>query len=760
MTGLTQRSLRNRFTRITLQSLAPAVLAIVMVGSASAQDAEPPSLVGRISGISGQASIQRSDAQDWADAGINDPVTIGDAVYAPEGSDVRLQIGATDLDLKSNSEIDIALLDQNAGTIRLDSGSLDVRVSAVPTADGLSIATPRGTVRLTERGTYHIDAGTEDTPTQVTAWNGSARLGDSATAVTVQQGQTLVVAGTADAPQYSYSSDIGEIPREWRTPPRVVSTSEHYVAAEMTGSEDLYQYGAFESAPQYGTVWYPREVPTDWQPYRYGHWEHVAPWGQTWVDDQPWGFAPFHYGRWAHIGNRWGWVPGQYAPHPVYAPALVAFVGGGGFSASISFGGGDAVGWVPLAPGEGYRPPYRASPTYIQNINRTVIVNNTVTNNTVNNNTVNNFGGGPGQGGPRGFAANAQPQTMAGFANQRFATVVPASVVSSARPVAAAAVQVHPEAMARAPVNAEAIKAIKPLPVADRPRAQPGPVARPQIAANPRAAANVRPALPPAGSRPQGGPNHPNAQPVAPATPAAAAAAAARPGQPPAPVAQRPGVNQPAAAIPPGNRPAIVPPQGPGAKLPPAPIPPRGNAPAVALPNAPANHPVATPQVAKPEAPKPEVKAPQNVRPVVPPAVNKPVAATQPHPQPPQPQAQPPHPAAAPPKPQAQPPHPAAAPPKPQAQPPHPAAAPPKPQAQPPHPAAAPPKPQAQPPHPAAPPPKPQAQPPHPAAPPPKPQAQPPHPAAPPPKPQAQPPHPAAPPANSPHKKPGDPETK
>ena len=174
-------------------------------------------------------------------------------------------------------------------------------------------------------------------------------------------------------------------------------------------------------------------MPADWQPYRYGHWEHVAPWGQTWVDDQPWGFAPFHYGRWAHIGNRWGWVPGQYAPHPVYAPALVAFVGGGGFSASISFHGGDAVGWVPLAPGEGYRPPYRASPTYIQNINRTVIVNNV----TINNNY------GPGGPGPRGFGANAQPQTMAGFANRRFATVVPANVVGSARPVAAAAVVVH-----------------------------------------------------------------------------------------------------------------------------------------------------------------------------------------------------------------------------------------------------------------------------------------------------------------------------
>ena len=625
MTGLTHMTLRHRFLRTTLQSLAPALLAVVMAGSAAAQDSNaqdsgPPALVGRISGITGAVSMQRSDSQDWIDAGVNEPVTIGDAIYAPEGADARLQIGGTDLDLKSDSEIDIATLDDNAGTIRLDSGSLDLRVSVLPTDDGLSIATPRGTVRLTQPGIYNIDAGSEDEPTRVTAWSGSARLGDSATAVNVQQGQTLIIAGSADAPQYSYSNDIGETPREWRTPPRVATTTERYVSAEMTGAEDLYQYGAFESAPDYGTVWYPRDVPADWQPYHYGHWEYVAPWGQTWIDDRPWGFAPFHYGRWAHIGNRWGWCPGEYVRRPVYAPALVAFIGGGGFSASISFGGGgrgDAIGWVPLAPGEGYRPPYRASNTYIQNINRTTIINKTV---------INNYGPGAGQRGPgqrelgRGFGPNAQPQTMAGFANRRFATVVPADVVGKARPVAAAAVRVHPEALERAQVNAEAVRAIRPIPAAERPAARPGPVAQP---ANARTAVNARPALPPARKPGAGGPNRPGAQPPA------AGAPAARPGQPPAPnnapntAVQRPEANQPAAPTPqagrPDNRPAAEARPVPGARpVPdarPAPVPPRGR-PGMNGPDAPKPD-VAKPNAPRPEAPRPEMARPQNDRPTV-----------------------------------------------------------------------------------------------------------------------------------------------
>src|SRR6266540_4045215 len=72
---------------------------------------------------------------------------------------------------------------------------------------------------------------------------------------------------------------------------------------------------------------------------RYGRWRWIAPWGWSWIDDMRWGFAPSHYGRWASIPEadpldpsaqgpeRWGWVPGRRIADPVYAPALVAFLG-------------------------------------------------------------------------------------------------------------------------------------------------------------------------------------------------------------------------------------------------------------------------------------------------------------------------------------------------------------------------------------------------------------------------------------------------
>jgi hypothetical protein len=167
------------------------------------------------------------------------------------------------------------------------------------------------------------------------------------------------------------------------------SRSAQYVSRDMTGYEELDDNGDWHDVADYGPVWVPRVTARDWAPYHDGHWAWVAPWGWTWVDDEHWGFAPFHYGRWAHIDNYWAWVPGPIAPRPVYAPALVGFVGGGGgggggthWGVSLSVGV-PGVAWFALAPGEHYRPAYTSNPTYINNINRTVVVNKTVINENV-----------------------------------------------------------------------------------------------------------------------------------------------------------------------------------------------------------------------------------------------------------------------------------------------------------------------------------------------------------------------------------------
>jgi hypothetical protein len=116
------------------------------------------------------------------------------------------------------------------------------------------------------------------------------------------------------------------------------------------------------------------------------------------------------------IEDRWGWVPGAFEPFPVYAPALVAFLGGPGAGLYVPGAIGPQVGWFPLAPGETYWPGYTADSNYIRasvgNIDDIQIVRNVML---------------PAQ------IANVQ------FANRRFATVVPQHVFASAGNVGAAA---------------------------------------------------------------------------------------------------------------------------------------------------------------------------------------------------------------------------------------------------------------------------------------------------------------------------------
>ena len=225
------------------------------------------------------------------------------------------------------------------------------------------------------------------------------------------------------------------------------SRSARYVSHDVVGYEDLDDNGTWRSDPNYGDIWVPR-VAAGWAPYRDGHWAWISPWGWTWVDDEPWGYAPFHYGRWVNVGGNWGWVPGPVAVRPVYAPALVAFIGGPRFGLSISVGGGGGdVGWFPLGPREVYVPGYNTSREYVNRVN--------VTNTTVNNTTITNVYNTQ----VTNINNNTTNRTEIKYVNQTVpggVTAVPQGAFTNAQPVARAAVKVDAQQIASAPVNSRA----------------------------------------------------------------------------------------------------------------------------------------------------------------------------------------------------------------------------------------------------------------------------------------------------------------
>ena len=423
------------------KSILTAALAAFLSLAAGAAFAagDPPGRVGRIAYVEGAVSFHTADQQAWSPAVLNYPVIAGESFWTEPGARAELQVGAAAIRLDDTTSLDVVALGDRATRLFLAQGALNLHLEALPPG-GVEIATPRGAVTLLAPGTYHIAvsdaADTAPGWLQAMVLDGSARMSGLRSGVEIRAGESAVLQG--DPPRVTLSEasatdfDNWALARDERERERE-QTALRYLSPEATGAADLDAYGSWGSDPGYGAVWYPSAVAADWAPYRYGHWAWIPPWGWTWIDDAPWGFAPFHYGRWVEIGGRWGWCPGERVARPIYAPALVAFIGGAGFGVTIAAGPAlPAIGWVPLAPHEIYRPDYPASVTYIRNVNVTSVSRTEITRIT-RVTVVNNV-------------------TVAHFHNNAAATVVPAAAFTGAAPVQKAAVAVPHEHLAAARV--------------------------------------------------------------------------------------------------------------------------------------------------------------------------------------------------------------------------------------------------------------------------------------------------------------------
>jgi hypothetical protein len=346
--------------------------------------ADPPAIVGRLDYLAGPVSFAPGDASsEWSAAVLNRPFTSGDRLWTDYGGRAEWHIGSTAIRLATRTSLDALNIDESRVQLSLATGSVNLRVRSVPPSGTFEIDTPQGAVILTEPGSYRIAVDAAGTATTVVVRAGRVDVLTPVERFSVGPNQRGVIVAT-DGPSYDISSvpPFDEFDR-WcadrdRSEDNVAAAQ--YLPPGMTGYEDLDRYGSWQVVPEYGALWVPANVPADWAPYRYGHWVWISPWGWTWVDDAPWGFAPFHYGRWIWHGQHWAWAPGHVAARPVYAPALVAFIGGSGFTVSIQATSVPAVAWVPLGWREPFVPWYRATPAYVRDVNVPYVANINVTN--------------------------------------------------------------------------------------------------------------------------------------------------------------------------------------------------------------------------------------------------------------------------------------------------------------------------------------------------------------------------------------------
>jgi hypothetical protein len=361
--------MRNLFTALIL-------LALPALALAAADD--PPERVARLSHIEGEISVAPAGTQEWGEAVLNRPLTSEDRIWVDRKARAELQTDSAIVHLDEVTDFAFLDLDDDAITMSLAEGRATVRLLRKREREVIEIATPNANVSLLHPGEYHIEVDEDGETTVVKARSGEAEVIGDGERFLVRANEVGTFRGTEHlegkisplGPRTAFENWANDRARRSES-----ALSSRYVSEGVIGYEDLDAHGHWVNEPEYGYVWYPTYVVAGWAPYRYGRWVWVSPWGWTWIDDARWGFAPFHYGRWAYVRNRWCWVPGPRHVRAVYAPALVAWVGGPHVSVNISLGPG--IGWFPLAPHEVYVPGYWHSHRYLRrvNVSNTIIVN-------------------------------------------------------------------------------------------------------------------------------------------------------------------------------------------------------------------------------------------------------------------------------------------------------------------------------------------------------------------------------------------------
>ena len=476
--------------------LSTAIGVVAFTSAASALN-DPPSQAGRLAYTEGTVSFHDDEQAGWSRAIVNTPLTSGDSIWTEPNARSEISVAGTRVRMDGSTQLNLLEINDQQTRLQVGQGRVDIKTFSLNPNTPYQVVTPRGTINLRQQGDYYVEAGSTQDATRLGVRSGAAQIQSlNGQTVTVNPGQVGEIFGDTGALQLrTLNTAPPAQPAYWSARDRQINydVPTQYLSAGITGYEDLNAYGSWSNDSLYGNVWTPRSVPTGWQPYKNGHWSYVKPWGWTWVDDQPWGYAPSHYGRWANRDNQWVWVPPQRETQPVYAPALVDFIGGiqlvqallGG-NTSLGNQNSAPVGWFPLGPREAYVPSYSTDRDYYARLNSS---------NQVQQQALDE----------RWLRAQRREAYIAGqnsvMANQRFTTVIPSDVFVNSQPVARAALKISPAQIAAAPV---APVAAPPAPTASLAVAAPAsaPAAKvddpkaatpaPAAAADPKAAADAK----------------------------------------------------------------------------------------------------------------------------------------------------------------------------------------------------------------------------------------------------------------------------
>lgn len=330
---------------------------------------QPPSRVGRISRLDGDAAMRQPGSTQWTDADNNAPVFEGDEFFTSDNSRLEMQFGGGRyVRLGEDTDVVVAALDTDRVRLEMPVGSLIVSLRHFSGGDEFEISAPSAAITIKDEGTYRIDV-TDAGDTRMSVHEGKADVSTPDRSIRVEEGETAsmpygdpslvdVVAWTGYDALDSWSTGLDQDYARYESQSRGSgNVSSALYRNDIYGLSELSLYGGWINDASYGSCWIPR-VGSGWSPYSNGYWQYYPGRGYTFISNDSWGWAPFHYGRWAYLkGFGWAWMPfssaggyggynyGWGSSYYPWSPGLVSW---------YQYPGSPGYVWVPLAPGERY----------------------------------------------------------------------------------------------------------------------------------------------------------------------------------------------------------------------------------------------------------------------------------------------------------------------------------------------------------------------------------------------------------------------
>ncbi len=348
------------FGRCLWYSCLVLFTAVLVASSVCRASAEKGFLVGRISHVEGQLLRFVPAEKDWVATVRDAPFGMDDALYSdqngkaefimPNNTWVRIG-GSTQVQLIA-LKTDVTEVDVASGVARFQNKSSNALIKAT-TPFGYMVAQPGST----------FDLYVGDQSAEVIALSGKVdfiHAGDNAR-YEVVHGSSSVIAdasqvGTGEA-SVDANWDDWNVERDslWSKRVSVKGESVKYLPAGLhDAAYELEENGRWETVNYEGKkrrFWRPTRVDSGWAPFTVGRWTEYYG-DNTWIPDEPFGYATHHYGNWVYVNDAWYWGPPQTVGVGLgWYPGRVAWIGSGA-----------DVGWVPLAPRERYYSHYPWGP--------------------------------------------------------------------------------------------------------------------------------------------------------------------------------------------------------------------------------------------------------------------------------------------------------------------------------------------------------------------------------------------------------------